>query len=66
MCDILNSFFTSVSTDEDTSNIPIPRQMCEATLSLTFIFTAEMFTKKFASVKNGVSGPDKITTQVLS
>ena len=66
MCDILNSFFSSVFTDEGTTNNPVPRQMCEATISPNFTLTEEMFRKKLANVKNGATGPDKITKRLLS
>ena len=66
MCDILNSFFASVFTDEDTTSIPVPRQMCEATISPNFIVTEEMFRKKLANAKNGAPGPDKITKHLLT
>lgn len=66
MYDILSPFFSSMFTDEHTSNIPIARQMCKAIISPTFIVSEEMFRKKLASVKNGAPGPDMITKQLLS
>ena len=51
MCNILNSFFSSVFTDEDTSNIPIPQQMCDVNINPTFVVSEEMFKKKLTSCK---------------
>lgn len=66
MCNILNSFFSSVFTDEDTTNIPVPQKMCEANISPTFVVTEEMFKKKLSKIKkNGAPGPDKVTGRVL-
>ena len=53
MCDILNSFFSSVFKDEDTANNPVPRQMCESTISPNFTVTEEMFGKNLVNAKNG-------------
>ena len=66
LCNILNTFFSSVFTNEDTTNIPVPQQMCDANIS-SFVVTEEMFKKRLSKVKkNGAPGPNKITQQVLS
>lgn len=59
------ALFSSLFTDEDTTNSPVPRQMCEATISPNSIVTEEMFRKKFASVNNGAPSPDNITKGLL-
>ena len=65
MCNILNNFFTSVFTDEDTTDIPIPEQICNVDIdSLTV--DEEMFVKRLSQTKDGAPGPDKITQRILS
>lgn len=66
MCNTLNSFFTSVFTDEDTANIPTPVQMCDVDIgSLTV--NEEMFKTRLSNIKqNGAPGPDKITPRILT
>ena len=66
MCNILNSFFSSVFTNEDTSNIPTPKQTCNIEIE-TLTVTEEAFKKRLSiTKKNGAPGPDKITQRVLS
>ena len=66
MCNILNSFFSSVFTAEDTTNIPVPQNMCNVDIK-SFVVTEEMFKKRLSKVKkNGAPGPDKVTQQVLA
>ena len=65
MCYILNNFFTSVFTDEDTTDIPISEQMCNVDIdSLTV--DEEMFVKRLSQTKHSAPGPDKITKRILS
>ena len=66
MSNMLNSFFGSVFTNEDTTNMPVPKKMCNAEIrSLTV--TEEAFKKRLSLIKkNGSPGPDKINQKVLS
>ena len=66
MCNVLNSFFTSVFTDEDTENIPTLERMCNSDIgSLTV--NEEMFKARLSKIKqNGAPGPDKITPRILT
>ena len=63
---ILNSFFTSVFTKEDTTNIPTPMQMCDEDVG-TLTVTTEAFKKCLSTTKkNGAPGTDNVNQKVLS
>ena len=65
MCDTLNSFFTSVFTKEDTSNIPQPVRLCQETM-LPINIDRDSVKKKIANLKTyGAPGPDKVCPRVL-
>ena len=66
MCNILNGQFSSVFTNEDTTSIPVPQQMCTAEVE-SLLITEDMFKERLSKVKkNGAPGPDNVTKQVLS
>ena len=66
MCNILNAQFSSVFTDEDTTSIPSPQQMCNAEVE-TLSITEDMFKERLSKVKkNGAPGPDNVTQLVLA
>ena len=66
MCNILNSFFSSVFTNEDCTNIPTPQQMPNVNIG-SLVVNEEMFKKRLSKTKqNGAPGPDKITSKILS
>ena len=66
MCNVLNSFFTSVFTEEDTANIPTLERMGETDVG-SLIVSEEMFKARLSKIKqNGAPGPDKITPRILT
>ena len=66
MCNILNSFFTSVFTKEDTENIPTPQNMSDVNIGSLRV-NEDTFKLQLSKVKqNGAPGPDKITSKVLT
>ena len=69
MAGILNDFFASVFTEEDSENIPEPRQTFDPGGGdpLTDInFTSEMVKKKILNVrKASAPGPDNVTPRLL-
>lgn len=62
----LNNFFTSVFTNEDTSQIPVPDYLTSATILSNVQFTAEKISKKIKNLKpHTAPGPDGISAHVL-
>ena len=68
MCNVLNSFFSSVFTKEDTHNIPVPEQICHGNSVSSLTINETMVKKKIANLKlklNSAPGPDKFHPRVL-
>ena len=66
IANVLNGYFCSVFTKEDTSNIPVPRDMnCNSTLS-NVVFEPLDIIKKIEKLKpSSSSGPDNLSTKFL-
>ena len=66
MCNLLNSFFTSVFTKEDTINIPLPAGVCNGEPMSSITVDREAVKKKICKLKpNSAPGPDKFCSHVL-
>ena len=66
MSNIFNRFFTSIFTDEDTSNIPRPESICQGPLLSSINVNVEEVKKKLDNLKiHSAGGPDKLGPRVL-
>ena len=67
MVEMLNSFFCSVFTDEDTANVPTPPQMFTGDDPLIDVeFKEDAIVKKIMKLRSSSApGPDGITPRVL-
>ena len=66
MCDLLNTFFTSVFTKEDTTNIPQPVRVCQGEPMSPINVERDDVKVKISKLKlNSAPGPDKFSPRTL-
>ena len=66
MANILNDFFSSVFTNEDTSSIPTPQIVFNGRHLCEFSVTPDQARKKLEALKAGSApGPDKLSSKLL-